>query len=322
LDEAEKAHNLTLADLKATQQRLQDNEQMLFEVQAQLNEDNRELQDIELLKRRLADEMEDERDQYQKDLSERDFRIEQTRIKYQGELAQSIDGESYGIRLGYGLLTRSFSELQSLRDQMSRLREENRTARSELDELQLRYDDELYNGGAWKKDKERLEGKVTTLTEDFDGSTSKVAELQTQLVSSLSQTRELRSALDEVNAERVALARARKSLEQRMNDIAQEHLNSSQMSSDRALQALHLEKQDLRSALQEQDDKVSLANERLKKAEAYANESQAELNKVREENIELDRLNVSPNSYALVNGMLTSMTRLISKTSSKTRICV
>jgi hypothetical protein len=36
------------------------------------------------LRQRLAEELEDEREQHQKDLAERDFTIDQTRKKYQG----------------------------------------------------------------------------------------------------------------------------------------------------------------------------------------------------------------------------------------------
>ena len=71
------------------------------------------------------------------------------------------------------------------------------------------------------------------------------------------------------------------------------------MSSDRVLQALNLEKQDLRSALDEQMDKVAMANERVKKAEAFANDYQVELSKIRAENSELDRLNVSVDNIIL-----------------------
>jgi hypothetical protein len=39
-----------------------------------------------LLQKRLAEELEDEREQHQKDLAERDFTIDQTRKKYQGAL--------------------------------------------------------------------------------------------------------------------------------------------------------------------------------------------------------------------------------------------
>jgi len=59
------------------------------------------------------------------------------------------------------------------------------------------------------------------------------------------------------------------------------------------LQAMHLEKQELRSALEEQEDRVNMANERLKKAESFANDSQIELNNIRAENSELDKLNAN-----------------------------
>jgi myosin protein heavy chain len=176
---------------------------------------------------------------------------------------------------------------------MSRLREENRVMRAERDELQLRYDDEVYNGGAWKKEKERLETKISDINAAYEASNNANAEQQAQIVSLLSQVRELRAVLDEAEADRSALQKARRQLEGRLNDIAQHHVETSKMTSDRALQAMHLEKQELRSALEEQEDRVNMANERLKKAEAFANDSQIELNKVRAENSELDRLNVS-----------------------------
>jgi len=175
---------------------------------------------------------------------------------------------------------------------MSRLREDNRSLRAERDDLQLKYDDEVYNGGAWKKDKERLETKIADLTSAYEASNTANTEQQSQIVGLLSQVRELRAVLDEAEADRAALQKARRQLEGRLNDIAQHHLETSKMSSDRVLQAMHLEKQELRSALEEQEDKVSMANERLKKAEAFATESQTELNKLRAENSELDLMNV------------------------------
>ena len=47
---------------------------------------------------------------------------------------------------------------------MSRLQEDSRKIQSNYDKLQLRYDDEVYNGGAWKKEKEHLDTKIKDLT--------------------------------------------------------------------------------------------------------------------------------------------------------------
>ena len=43
----------------------------------------------------------------------------------------------------------------------------------------------------------------------------------------------------------------------------------------------------------EQEDRVDLAFDRMKRAEAHANECQVELDKIRVENSELERLNMS-----------------------------
>ncbi|KAF8514982.1 nonmuscle myosin heavy chain b [Gautieria morchelliformis] len=275
LADAEKTHAEALGELKAAERRIQAAEQQIRDLEGKLEDENREIGDMELFKRRLTEEMEDERDQYQKDLAERDFTIDQTRKKYQAELAQLSE------------------ELQFQRDSMSRLREENRTMRTERDDLQLRFDDEVYNGGAWKKEKERLETKIGDLTAAYEASNNANSEQQSQIVSLLSQVRELRAVLDEAEADRSALQKARRQLEGRLNDIAQHHVETSKMSSDRAFQAMHLEKQELRSALEEQEDRVNMANERLKKAESFANDSQIELNKIRAENSELDKLNAN-----------------------------
>src|SRR5258707_15555696 len=94
------------------------------------------------------------------------------------------------------------SELQSQRDNISRLREENHKLRSDYDELQLRYDDEVYNSGGWKKERERMEMKITDLTKAYEVSTAAQAEQQSQIVALHSQVRELHSVLDDAEADR------------------------------------------------------------------------------------------------------------------------
>jgi myosin protein heavy chain len=73
-----------LAEKKALEVRLQTTELRLRNLEAKLDEDGRESSDMDILHKRLAEELEDEREQHQKDLSERDFTVDQTRKKYQG----------------------------------------------------------------------------------------------------------------------------------------------------------------------------------------------------------------------------------------------
>jgi len=246
---------------------------------------------MELFRRRVKEEMEDERNQYQKDLAERDFTIDQTRQKYQAELLQISEGGLVFIMTNSEL--NENPESRHLRDNISNLREENHKMRSELDELQLLYDDELFASSSWKKDKERMNTKILDLTGAYESSKAAQAEQQTQIVALHSHNRELRAMLDEAEAERVALRQARTQLETRLNEIANDHLDANRLSSDRVVQELNLEKQDLRARLEEQADRVALAYEKLKKAEAFASDYQVELSKVRHHNSELERQNVS-----------------------------
>lgn len=71
----------------------------MSELEARLEDESREFTDMELFRRRLKEEMEDERDQYQKDLAERDFTIDQTRQKYQAELLQLSEGGHFRMFL-------------------------------------------------------------------------------------------------------------------------------------------------------------------------------------------------------------------------------
>jgi len=86
LAESERAQAELLAEKKALEARLQNTEQRLQQLEARIDEDGRESSDMDVLNKRLAEELEDEREQHQKDLSERDFTIDQTRKKYQGKL--------------------------------------------------------------------------------------------------------------------------------------------------------------------------------------------------------------------------------------------
>lgn len=186
-----------------------------------------------------------------------------------------------------------FTELQSQRDSITKLREELRKARSDNDELSLRYDDEVYNGAAWKKERERLETKIADVSRAYDSSVAAQAEQQAQIVALHSQVRELRSVLNDAEADRALLQKARRGLQAELETIKMDVVDATRINSDRELQTLQLKNQDLERALEETGDRVEMAYERMKKAELHAQECQVELGKVRVDNSELDKLNVS-----------------------------
>lgn len=176
---------------------------------------------------------------------------------------------------------------------MSRLREDNRKLRSDYDELQLQYDDEVFNGGAWKKDKERLETKISDLTNAYESSTAARAEQQSQIVALHSQVRELRGVLEDAEAERIMLQKARRALQSQLEGIKLDHIDPDKMSAESKLQDLQLRKQNLERDLEEQQDRVAMAEERMRKAEMHAQDCQVELGEIRVENSELDKKNVT-----------------------------
>jgi myosin heavy chain 9/10/11/14 len=190
------------------------------------------------------------------------------------ELAQFSEGRCSLSSSSLQISLRLCSELQSQRDSMSRLREDNRKIRSDYDELQLRYDDEVYNSGSWKKERERLETKIGDVNKAFEASTAAQAEQQSQIVSLHSQVRELRGVLNDAETDRTLLQKARRALQAELEAIKLDHVDAHKMSSDRELQKLQLKKQDLERSLEEQEDRVAMAFDRMKKAETFANESQ------------------------------------------------
>lgn len=175
---------------------------------------------------------------------------------------------------------------------MSRLREEKRKLSSDYDEIQLRYDDEVYNGGAWKKEKERLETKIGDLTKAYESATGAQSEQQAQIVSLHSQVRELRGVLNDAEADRTLLQKARRALQAELDGLKLDGVDSTRVTSGTEVQKLLLQKQDLERSLEEHADRATMASDRMKKAETFASECQMELGKIRVENSELDKLNV------------------------------
>ena len=79
-----KSQATLIAQRDAAEERLKAADAKIRELEARLEEESQEFTDMGVLRKRRAEEMDDERRQYQKDLAERDFTADQTRKKYQG----------------------------------------------------------------------------------------------------------------------------------------------------------------------------------------------------------------------------------------------
>lgn len=210
------------------------------------------------------------------------------------KLTELSKGVSIHYRLFIELMQELPLELESQITSLSRAREENRKLRSDFEALRIAYDDEIYNSSSWRKEKERLETKIFDLEKACGASSGAQAEQQTQIVTLHSQIRELRSVLDDTEADRTLLQKARRALQAELDCIKLDNADNNNLSSDREYQKMQLRKQDLERLLEEQEERISYANERAKRAETFANEFQVELGRIRVENSELDKINVCP----------------------------
>lgn len=93
LADLEKQHEALAADRKKLQERLKEQERQLRDLKSKLSDGGKDNSESDMLRQHLVEELEDTRERHQKDLADRDFTIDQTRKKYQAELAQLSEGQ-------------------------------------------------------------------------------------------------------------------------------------------------------------------------------------------------------------------------------------
>ena len=95
-----------MSEAKELEERLKGSEGRVRDLEARLEEEGSESANAEILRQRLAESMDDERKQHAQDLADRDFAADQTRKKYQAELAQLSEGTSKRPTAGFTLTSR------------------------------------------------------------------------------------------------------------------------------------------------------------------------------------------------------------------------
>ncbi|OAV99523.1 hypothetical protein PTTG_08412 [Puccinia triticina 1-1 BBBD Race 1] len=275
LTDSERRRAEAAEDREAAEQRARVAEQRVRELEAYLEDEGGDFTKAQRETERTLAELNELKAQYDRAMNDRDYTVEATRQRFQHELENLA------------------KELESERERTMKVREEVRQLRTERDELQIRNDERHYSRGGFSKEKERLETKVQDISKAYDEAVAAQAEQSSQIVTLMSQVRDLRAARDEAEADRAALVTAKKSLEQRLEEIGSEFLsaNSGRLSNDRVMQTLQQERSDLKRQLEEKEDLFSVALERQKKAEAFANDCQMEANRERSESSELLKAN-------------------------------
>ncbi|KAJ6475814.1 hypothetical protein C8R47DRAFT_670248 [Mycena vitilis] len=149
------------------------------------------------------------------------------------------------------------------------------------------------NNGDSRREKERMEATIAELTKAYEASAAAQAEQRSQIGALHSEVRDLRSVLDDAEADRMLLQKARLALKAELQNIQHHHVENNQAPTDREFHNLKLKQLELQRSLEEQEFTASNSLARMKKAEAHANECQVELGRVRVDNSELDNLNAN-----------------------------
>lgn len=217
-------------------------------------------------KKRLQNELEDYRSKRAIDLEDREMSGEQTRKKYQSELATLNN------------------ELEIERDNVLHARSENDRLHDELEELRNKWDDEVLNSSTWAKEKSRLEVALQSLADSRDEAETAHNEAQGKVVELLGQVRSLRTNVDDVTNERDSLIRDKKGLESRLQEAAArlEDLSRSGSPSKRDAATLDREVLELKSMLAQEQDLSQAAVAKMRRAEGLVQEVQKDIANARE----------------------------------------
>ena len=254
------------AAMEDLQRRNQQNEEKIEDLSA-------DLEGALQAKKRLQHELEDYRGQRAMDIEDKETSMEQTRKKYQNEFSSLTN------------------ELEIERENVIHARSENTRLRDELEELRSKWDDEVLNSSTWAKEKSRLEMTLQDLSTSREEAVNAHNEAQGKIVSLLSQVRNLRTSVDDVGAERDMLQKEKRSLEARLTEAGDrlEDLARGESPSMRNAAGMDRELLDLKSSLAKQEDIVTAAVDKMRRAEALTTEMQKDVVAERETSVNLHK---------------------------------
>jgi myosin heavy chain 9/10/11/14 len=223
-------------------------DRLLQEAQLELRRNEKFIRSLQSAKSKMASEAEDMAVK-----NERELRTKEKEVKMQQEkVTQALVGvekERKGKEEAELQILRLQYELQQVKNhakdveaQLLAVQQSKSALENEVDKLaaeagnsrgslavnglhQRQFDDEIFNhnhnhnNGGWKKEKERLKTRIADLEKAYEVSTGAQTEQQTQILALHSQVRELRGVLDEAEADRTLLQKARRALQGELDMI-------------------------------------------------------------------------------------------------------
>ncbi|EPS37839.1 hypothetical protein H072_8478 [Dactylellina haptotyla CBS 200.50] len=271
--EAEDTCATVIAERQQTEAMFEDMQRETQRYEERIEDLQADLTDALQSKKRLQHEIEDYRNRREIELEDKEGSIEQMRKKFQMEASQYI------------------KDLETERETLVSARAEAQRLREEVDEMRAKWEDELLNSNTSSKERARLEVKLADMTASHEQAISAHNEIQSRMVSLLSQNRTLRESVEAVHAERDQLQKDKKAIEQRLSDASRrlEELANGDSSTVRVAAGMDREILDLKTSLAQQEDLAAAAVDKMRRSEALASELQRDLAGQRESNADLHK---------------------------------
>ncbi|KAF7303718.1 Myosin type II heavy chain [Mycena indigotica] len=262
-------------ELQAKERLVKAQEDKMVKAVAEAERDRKEKDAAELQTRRLQIELQSTQRQVE-ELNHQLSQLRRSKDQLDADLDRLVDDNAEPARKS---MARRISQL------------EGQIIESNSPRMPARYDGE--GPSDWRRQKERLELKLAEMTKAYERSSAEQSEQRSQITTMQGQVSELRSALNDVEADRLMLQNARKALQSELETIRHDHIDTSLVSSDREMHKLQLRQLELERTVDEQEYRSAQSLERMKKAEIKASQSEIDLGKVRVEKSALDRLNAN-----------------------------
>ena len=271
--EAEETCASIMSERKQMDQLVEDLQRQTQQYEEKIEDLSTDLESAVQAKKRLQNELEDYRSKRAIDLEDRETSSEQTRKKYQSELATLNN------------------ELEIERDNVLHARSENDSLHHELEELRSKWDDEVLNSSTWAKEKSRLGVALQSLSGSRDEAETAHNEAQGKVVELLGQVRSLRTNVDDITNERDSLVRDKKGLESRLQEASArlEDLSRSGSPTKRDAASLDREVLELKSMLAQEQDLSHAAVSKMRRAEGLVQEVQKDIGNARETSAQLHK---------------------------------
>ncbi|KAJ3333752.1 hypothetical protein HDU76_004248 [Blyttiomyces sp. JEL0837] len=277
LKEMEDSLREAIKDRKVAEDKVRSLEEQLLEMQERQDEDALELSDLQTVKRKLQEEIQQSLERNKRELEDRENILEQTRRKYQKEIKQLL------------------SELEIEKNNNLQVKQLVRDKEAEIDSVSNRLEAELRSAASWKKDKEKLDAKVQDMTKAYLEALASSDEHSNQISNLLTQMRELRSTLEDSEAQKIILEKAKKTLESRLDELGEQYSMADRARNDLSKSVIALDQQagELRETLEDYQDQARIATEKLRRTEQINQDIQLELDREKETNVDLQKSKVS-----------------------------